>query len=105
MFAKGFVKENQVLERLGTQKHEHAIGELDLKCCKLENKAMEKQHQHEHKREQHEFCIMQMQVLMSQGQQAVPAMQSQNHPLFEGLGLMGELNDTMPPSEFHFNTL
>ena len=45
MFAKGFVKENQVLERLGTQKHEHAIGELDLKCCKLENKAMEKQHQ------------------------------------------------------------
>ena len=105
MFAKGSVKENQVLEHLGTQKHEHAIGELGLKHCKLENKTMEKQHKHEHEHEQHEFRMMQMWVLMSQGWQAVPAMQSQNHPLFEGLGLMGELNDTMPPSEFHFNTL
>ena len=94
-----------MLECLGTQKHEHAIGELDLKHRKLENKAMEKQHQHKHEHEQHEFCMMQMWVLMSQGQQAVPVMQSQNHPLFEGLGLMGELNDAMPPSEFHLNTL
>jgi hypothetical protein len=30
-FAEGSVKENQMLERLGTQKHEHAIGELELK--------------------------------------------------------------------------
>ena len=43
-FAKGSAKENQVLECLGTQKHECAIGELELKRRKLENKAMEKQH-------------------------------------------------------------
>ena len=43
-FAEGSAKENQVLKCLGTQKHEHAIGELDLKRRKLENKAMEKQH-------------------------------------------------------------
>jgi len=43
-FAEGSAKENQILERLGTQKHECAIGKLELKHCKLENKAMEKQH-------------------------------------------------------------
>jgi len=50
-FAEGSAKDSEVLKRLGTQKHEHAIGELELKRCKLENKAMEKQHQCE----QHEF--------------------------------------------------
>ena len=60
-FAEGSAKENQVLEHLGTQKHECAIGELDLKRRKLKNKAMEKQHQ----REQHEFRMMQMRVMMS----------------------------------------
>ena len=95
-FAEGSAKENQVLKRLGTQKHERVIGELDLKRCKLENKAMEKQHQ----REQHEFRMMQMRVMMSQSQQgALTMMQSQNQPSFEGLGLMGELNGAMLSSE------
>ena len=47
-----------MIERLGTQKHKHALGELELKRCKLENKAMEKQHQFEHEHEQHEICMM-----------------------------------------------
>ena len=64
-FAEGSAKENQTLECLGTQKHEHAIGELELKCCKLENKAMEKQHQWEH----HDYHMMQMQMMMSQNNQ------------------------------------
>jgi hypothetical protein len=95
-FAEGSVKENQILECLGTQKHERAIGELELKHRKLENKAMEKQHQ----REQHEFRMLQMCMMMSWNQQAAPMMmQSQNPSLFEGLGLMAELNDTGLPSE------
>jgi hypothetical protein len=59
---------------LGTQKHEHAIGELELKRHKLENKAMEKQHQHECEREQHEFWMMKMHMIMFQNQQAAPMM-------------------------------
>jgi hypothetical protein len=38
------MKENQMLEDLGTQKHKQAIGKQELKCHKLEQKAMEKQH-------------------------------------------------------------
>jgi hypothetical protein len=50
-FAEGSARESEALERLGTQKHECAIGELALKRRKLENKAMEKQHQRERERE------------------------------------------------------
>jgi hypothetical protein len=95
IFAEGSAKENQILEHLGTQKHKHAIGELELKCRKLDHKVMEKQHQCEH--EQHEFHIMQMQMIMSQNQ-PLAMMQSQNQS-FEGLGLMANLNDAMLPSE------
>ena len=95
-FAEGSAKENQVLKRLGTQKHERTIGELKLKRRKLENKAMEKQHQHE----QHEFRMMQMRVMMSQGWQgASMMMQSQNQPSFEGIWLMAELNGAVLSSE------
>jgi len=59
-FAEGSAKDSEVLEHPGTQKHERAIGELELKCRKLENKATEKQHQHEQERKQHEFHMMQM---------------------------------------------
>ena len=93
VFAEGTAKDNQLLERLGTQKHECAIGELELKCCKLENKAMEKQHQCE----QHEFRMMQMRMMMSQNWHTVPTM-TQDQLSFEGFGLMAELNDTtLPP--------
>jgi hypothetical protein len=95
-FAEGSAKDNLVLERLGAQKHEHAIGELELKHRKLENKAMEKQHQ----REQHEFCMMQMRMMISQNRQTAPmTMPSQNQPSFEGFSLMGELNGASLPSE------
>ena len=43
-FAKGSAKDSQMIKHLGTQKHKCAIGELELKRRKLENKAMEKQH-------------------------------------------------------------
>jgi hypothetical protein len=97
-FAEGSAKENQVFERLGTQKHERAIGELELKRRKLENKAMEKQHQHE----QHEFRMMQMRMMMSQQSVSMwlpSMMQPQNQPLLEGFGLMAELNAAVLPSE------
>jgi hypothetical protein len=85
-----------MLERLGTQKHERVLGELELKRRKLENKAMEKQHQ----REQHEFRMMQMRMMMSQNRQAAAPMmmppQNQVNQPFEGLGLMAELNSTLP---------
>jgi hypothetical protein len=101
-FAEGSAKENQVLERLGTQKHERAIGELELKRRKLENKAMEKQHQREHEREQHEFHMMQMRMMMSQQSVSMrlpSMMQPQNQPSLEGFGLMAELNAAVLPSE------
>ena len=88
-----------MLERLGTQKHECVIGELELKRRKLDNKMIEKQHQCERECKQHEFRMMQMQMMMSQNQQAAPmVMQSQNQPSFEGFGLMAELNDAILPS-------
>jgi hypothetical protein len=98
-FAEGSAKENAILERLGTQKHERAIGELELKRRKLENKAMEKQHQREREREQHEFRMMQMRIMMSQNRQTAPMMvQSQSQPSFDGFGLLAELNSaTLPP--------
>jgi hypothetical protein len=98
-FAEGSAKDNEVFERLGTQKHERAIGELELKRRKLENKAMEKQHQREREREQHEFRMLQMRMMMAQNQQIAPtmqasAMQPQPQPSLD-FGLMSEL--TLPP--------
>jgi hypothetical protein len=87
-----------MLEHLGTQKHEHMIGELELKHHKLKNKMIEKQHQCECKHEQHEFCMMQMQMMMSQNQQAALIMMwSQHQPSFEGFRLMAELSDATLP--------
>ena len=96
-FAEGSTKENQTLEHLGTQKNEHAIGELELKCHKLKNKVMEKQHQQEQEQEHHKYYMMQMQMMMSQNNQTVLGMmQHQNQ---RGLGLMDKLNDISLPSE------
>jgi hypothetical protein len=99
-FAEGSAKENQILERLGTQKHERAIGELELKRRKLENKAMEKQHQREREREQHEFRMLQMQLMMTQNrQQTAPTMRPQPQSSLNGFGLMAELTGSVLPSE------
>jgi len=73
LFAEGSAKDNQMLERLGTQKHEWVLVELELKCRKLEHKTMEKQHQcerecnqHQHEHEQHEVCMLEMWLRISQ---------------------------------------
>jgi len=85
-----------MLECLGTQKHERALGEQELKCRKLEQKVVERQHEHEHEckqhqREQHEYCMLQMQMVMLQHSQGAPVMQNQLS--FDGFGLLAELND------------
>jgi hypothetical protein len=99
LFAEGATKESQMLERLGMQKHERAIGEQELKRRKLERKVMEQQHQREREREQHEFRMLQMRMIMSRNQPATPMAQSPlaSQSPYEGFGLMAELNDgTLP---------
>jgi hypothetical protein len=89
---------------MGTQKHERALRELELKRRKLENKAMEQQHQRDREREQHEFRMMQMRMMMAQNQQntatRLPTMvQPLGQPSFDGYGLTAELNGAALPSE------
>lgn len=103
-FAEGSAKENQMLERLGTQKHERAIGELELKRRKLENKAMEKQHQREREREQHEFRMLQMRLMVTQRQQTALMMPSLPQSSLDGLGLMDELTGNTPESSSSLST-
>ena len=101
------MKDGQALERLGTQKHERAIGELELKRRKLENKAMVQQHQREREREQHEFRMLQLRVMATRGLQAAPAMMQSQNPsesLMDGFGLMAELNAATLPSESSSST-
>src|SRR6266849_10803287 len=103
-FAEGSAKENQIREHLGAQKHEHAIGELELKHRKMDHKAMEKQHQCECEHELHEFHMLQMRLMMTQNQQTVlgmqvpgmqvPGMQVPPQLSLDGFGLMSEL--TLP---------
>ena len=94
LFTEGSVKDNKMLKRLGLQKHERAIGEQELKRRKLEHKTMEKQHQRERECKQHQYCMLQMQMMLSQNQRGMPAMaQATNKSLYEGLGLLAELND------------
>jgi CO dehydrogenase/acetyl-CoA synthase beta subunit len=116
-FAEGSAKENQILERLGTQKHERAIGELELKRRKMEHKAMEKQHQREREREEHEFRMLRMRLMITQNQQTalgmqvpgmqvpgmqVPGMQAPPQSSLNGFGLMSEL--TLPESSSSLST-
>ena len=79
--AETAIKENEALERIGTLKHERMIGELDLKRLKLENQALDKRHQREHEREQHEFRMMQMQLMISQNPQAAASVMMQSRDL------------------------
>ncbi len=112
MFAEGSAKENQILECLGAQKHERAIGELELKHRKMDHKAMKKQHQHEREHELHEFRMLQMWLMMTQNQQTalgmqvpgmqVPGMQAPPQSSLDGFGLMSEL--TLPESSSSLST-
>jgi hypothetical protein len=110
VFAEGSMKDNQMLERLGTQRHERAMGEQELKRRKLEQRGMEKRHQREREHEQHEFHMLQMRMMMSRNQQGAGAaaamMQSptQTQPSYEGLGLLAELNDGLIPSSSSYST-
>ena len=98
------MKENQILKCLGAQKHERAIGELELKHRKMDHKVMEKQHQREREHELHEFHMLQMWLMMTQNQQTapgmqvpgmqVPGMQALPQSLLDGFRLMSEL--TLP---------
>jgi hypothetical protein len=64
---------------------------------------MEKQHQRECEREQHEFRMLQMRLMMTQRQQPVSLMQSLPQSLpqssLDGFGLMDELTGNTVPSE------
>ena len=105
-----------MLERLGTQKHEWALGEQELKRRKLEQKVIERQHQcerereqhqreleHEQReREQHEYRMLQMRMVMLQCSQGAPVMQ--NQPSFDGFGLLAELNDPTLLSASSYST-
>ena len=84
---------------MGIQKHKHALVELELKCRKLENWAIEKQHQHKHECEKHEICMIQLHMMLArQSTQMIPLL-----PSFKGLGFMGELNDpTLPSTSYPF---
>ena len=102
-----------MLERLGTQKHERALGEQELKRRKLEQKVIERQHQREREREQHqreverereqhEYRMLQMRMVMLQCSQGAPVMQ--NQPSFDGFGLLAELNDPTLSSASSYST-
>ena len=41
IFVDGSAQENKMIEHLGAQKHECALGQLELKCRKLEQKELE----------------------------------------------------------------
>lgn len=98
LLAEGTAKEAEVLERLGAQKHERAIIELELKRRKLEQKALEKKHAREREHEQHEYRMARMQMLLAQNQQgASTSVRSSGQSLYEGLGLMDGLTDSSLP--------
>ena len=76
-------------DRVGIQKHKCALVELELKHHKLENWAIEKQHQRECECEQHEIHMIQLCMMLARkSTQMIPLL-----PSFKGLGFMGELND------------
>jgi hypothetical protein len=107
ILAEGSTNDNQLVERLGTQKHERVIGEQELKRRKLENRILERKHQREREHEEHEFRMMQLRMAMSQGDRGTSMMlqsaPTQTRSSFEGLGLMAELNDSLLPSTSNYS--
>ena len=99
VFEDEMTKDNEMSDRVEIQKHERVLVELELKHRKLENWAIEKQHQHEREREQHKICMIQLRMMLAQqSTQTMPSLL-----LFEGLGFMGELNDpTLPSTSYPF---
>jgi hypothetical protein len=100
VFAEGSIRDARTLEHLGTQKHERALGELELRRRRINQKTLDRRHQRERKREQHEIRMMQMRLALSQNQQGTsmamePPAQTQSYGC---LGLMDELNDGSLPN-------
>ena len=91
-----------MIERLGAQKHERALVQMELKRRKLEQKELEERHRCEQQHEEHEFRMMQMRVMMAQrptGASPVAQPPAQSQAAFEGFGLLSELNSgVLPPS-------
>lgn len=81
-----------MINRLRAEKHEHAITKDELKHRKLDQKVLKAQHQ----REQHEFQMMQMCLVMAQRGVSMGQSSAQIEPSFEGLGLLDQLNATLP---------
>jgi hypothetical protein len=102
-FAEGSAKDSEALERLGVQKHERAIVELELKRCKMDHKAMKEQHQREREREQHEVRMMQMRIMMTRNHVAPAMMQPQDPASLGDYGLMAELQAPTQSSSLHAN--
>jgi hypothetical protein len=95
-------KNTETYERLGTQKHERAIVELELKRRKMDHRAMKEQHQREREREQHEYRMMQMRIMMSRNQQVASTMMQPQDPASLGnFGLMEELQTPTTSSSLH----
>jgi hypothetical protein len=68
-----------------------------MKRLKLEQKGLEKVHQREREREQHQLQMMRMKVMLMQSSQGAPGA-SRNESVFQGFGLLDELNDPSLPS-------
>ena len=92
IFEEGLVREVEMIDYLRAEKHEHAIAKDELKHWKLNQKVLEAQHQHE----QHEFWMMQMHLVMAQRGVSTGQSSAQIEPSFEGLGLLDQLNATLP---------
>ena len=102
IFAEGSVRDTELIERLGAQKHERALGQLELKRRKLEQKELEERHRCEQQHEEHEYRMMKMRVMMAQRPTDAPPMAqppAQSQAPFEWFGLLNELNSgVLPPS-------
>ena len=47
VFAEGSIRDARTVERLGTQKHERALGELELRRRRIDQKTLDRRHQRE----------------------------------------------------------
>ena len=73
-----------MLVQLGSQRHEWAIGEQELKRQKLAQKALEKQHECDRQRENHEFWMAQMCLMIAQ-QGSAGTQPANSEPCFGGI--------------------
>lgn len=90
------------MAQLGSQRHERAIGEQELKRRKLAQKALEKQHERDRQRENHEFRMAQMRLMIAQRGSAT-TQPTQSHTLGE-FGELSLMSDNLLPSHPYSET-